>query len=304
MQKGNKSTLGNILKTKSPIHSELPDDACFVLDGGHLLHVVPWPADGTYRDVCLTYISYVQHHYGQNTTVVFDGYSNMHSTKIAEQRRRAALTPSANIIFELDMKANTPKKSFLANNNNKARLIDKLMLELQHIGINCKQHESDADHLIISTAMEIAGLNPNLLWSWAQILTFWPCWWHSVCPTWTYSCYSNIVQQLCTTYMKYRKPMINWRHICWQHTLLPVVTPSQPHAWGERRKPWKFYLAINTPTWTHSPITIAPIWKSKKLVRPFSWSYTDLANNLTWTQLDTSCTIGLSANPPSRPASN
>ena len=161
LRKGNKSTLGNILKTKSSIHSELPDDACFVLDGGHLLHVVPWPADGTYRDVCLTYISYVEHHYGQNTTVVFDGYSNMHSTKSAEQRRRAALTPSADIIFELDMKATTPKTSFLANNNNKARLIDKLMLELQHIGINCKQHESDADHLIISTAMEIAGLNPK-----------------------------------------------------------------------------------------------------------------------------------------------
>ena len=159
MRKGNNSTLGNILKTKSPIHSELSDDACFVLDGGHLLHVVPWPADGTYSDVCLTYISYVEHHYGQNTTVVFDGYNNMHSTKSAEQRRRAALTPSADIIFELDMKATTPKKSFLINNNNKARLIDKLMLELQHNGINCKQHESDADHLIISTAMEIAGLN-------------------------------------------------------------------------------------------------------------------------------------------------
>ena len=161
----------------------------------------------------------------------------MHSTKSAEQRRRAALTPSADIIFELDMKANTPKKSFLANNNNKARLIDKLMLELQHIGINCKQHESDADHLIISTAMEIAGLNPKpvvVVGTATDLLAMLVA-----------QCLPNmnifmLFQQLCTTYMKYRKPMINWRHICWQHTLLPVVTPSQPHTWGERRKPWKF----------------------------------------------------------------
>ena len=47
LRKGNKSALGNISKAKSLVHSELPGDAFFVLDGGHLLHVVPWPVDGT-----------------------------------------------------------------------------------------------------------------------------------------------------------------------------------------------------------------------------------------------------------------
>ena len=156
MRKGNKCTLGTILKSNAPILTEPPDEAIFILGGGHLIHIVPWPSDGTYHDVCLAYVSYIEEHYDHHVTVVFDGYDSSNSTKGFEQRRRAAQATSGGILFELDMKANTPKKFFLANSKNKSRLISRLMAELDEVGISCKQHKADADHLIVSTAITIA----------------------------------------------------------------------------------------------------------------------------------------------------
>ena len=108
MRKGNKCTLGTILKSNATILTEPPDEARFVLDGGHLIHIVPWPSDGTYHDVCLAYVSYIEEHYDHHVTVVFDGYDSSNSTKGVEQRRLAAQATSGDILFELDMKANTP----------------------------------------------------------------------------------------------------------------------------------------------------------------------------------------------------
>ena len=61
----------------------------YVLDGGALLHRVPWSrGNGTYRDVLAAYTSYVSRKYGR-PTVVFDGYDDI-STKYSTQKRRAA----------------------------------------------------------------------------------------------------------------------------------------------------------------------------------------------------------------------
>ena len=54
------------------------------------------------------------------------------------------------------MKTTTTQIVFLANSKNKARLIDKLSTELQRTGVIVKQDPTDADHLIISTAMTLA----------------------------------------------------------------------------------------------------------------------------------------------------
>ncbi len=51
------------------------------------------------------------------------------------------------------MKVTTPQKEFLANSENKARLIEKLMEHFQIRGLNVKQSIADADYLIVSTAM-------------------------------------------------------------------------------------------------------------------------------------------------------
>ena len=50
------------------------NNAKFVIDGGHLLHVVVWPTDATYQDVCDAYATYALRHYNNDYIVVFDGY--------------------------------------------------------------------------------------------------------------------------------------------------------------------------------------------------------------------------------------
>ncbi|GBM63269.1 hypothetical protein AVEN_214705-1 [Araneus ventricosus] len=51
------------------------DNLYFVLDGGSLLHRVVWPKQETFGDVYTTYMSYIKRHYGDEVTVVFDGYT-------------------------------------------------------------------------------------------------------------------------------------------------------------------------------------------------------------------------------------
>ena len=53
----------------------------YVLDGGVLLHRVSWPQQVTYQEVCRLYCQYVPWRYGNQATVVFDGYSSEPSIK-------------------------------------------------------------------------------------------------------------------------------------------------------------------------------------------------------------------------------
>ncbi|GBM38600.1 hypothetical protein AVEN_57664-1, partial [Araneus ventricosus] len=51
------------------------DNLYFVLDAGSLIHRVGWPKEETFGDVYTTYRSYIKKHYGDEVTVVFDGYT-------------------------------------------------------------------------------------------------------------------------------------------------------------------------------------------------------------------------------------
>lgn len=66
----------SVLKSKMNVHPQLPDGACFVLDGGHLLQSLAWPTDATYDQVCDLYVSYVLNQYEPEAVVVFDDYGN------------------------------------------------------------------------------------------------------------------------------------------------------------------------------------------------------------------------------------
>ncbi len=127
-----------------------------MLNGGHLLHVIPWPTAATHKHVCEAYVTHTVQHYGRQSVVVSDGYGSFASTKAAEQQRRAPRSISADILFECDMKTTTTQKAFLANSNNKARLIDKLTTELQRAGVLVKQDTANADHPSVSTALTFA----------------------------------------------------------------------------------------------------------------------------------------------------
>ncbi|GBM64689.1 hypothetical protein AVEN_3162-1, partial [Araneus ventricosus] len=51
------------------------DNLYFVLDGGSLIHRVVWPKQETFGDFYTIYMSYIERHYGDEVTVVFDGYT-------------------------------------------------------------------------------------------------------------------------------------------------------------------------------------------------------------------------------------
>ena len=129
------------------------------MDGGHLLHVVVWPTDATYQDVCEAYVTYALRHYNNDSIVVFDGYEGLPSTKNAERQRRAKQPTSPDILFKYNMKTTTSQKSFLQNQKNKSRLITYLTPELQKCDIQVKQHHADADPLVIKTVLSTASVS-------------------------------------------------------------------------------------------------------------------------------------------------
>ena len=116
------------------------------MDGGALLHRIPWPRwSATYQDICGFYCSYVTKKYG-NDIVVFDGYDDM-STKNMTQQRRAAGKAGATVTFTENMKVTLKKDNFLDNPKNCFLQDD-----------NCPTYhaEGDADVLIVKTAVESA----------------------------------------------------------------------------------------------------------------------------------------------------
>ena len=59
----------------------------YVLDGGALLHRVPWQPGLTFHELCQLYVSYINKRY-QHATIVFDGYDSGPSIKDATHRRQ------------------------------------------------------------------------------------------------------------------------------------------------------------------------------------------------------------------------
>ena len=127
----------------------------FVLDGGALLHRVPWQRNSTYKEICWQYCKYVERHYG-HPSVVFDGYSAGPSTKDAVHRRRAGsqIGPSVNITPA--MVFNGKKEQFLRNNNNKEMFIIMLSKNLEQDGCHIYNAVGDADLLITQTVIAVA----------------------------------------------------------------------------------------------------------------------------------------------------
>ena len=80
------------------------------------------------------------------------------STKSAEQNSRAKSCTSASIMVSPDLPTTTAQNRFLGNRSNKTRLIQVLTPILKDAGIHVRQAKSDADTLIVHTALEIASI--------------------------------------------------------------------------------------------------------------------------------------------------
>lgn len=129
-----------------------------VVDGGHLLHKVVWSRNINFKSIGEGYVKYLRSHYGENVSVVFDGYpsdSNT-STKNAERLRRTTTLSSCEVVFNDLTVLQVPQDKFLANEKNKLKFIDFLKNILERANISVKLAVEDADVLIVQTAIAIS----------------------------------------------------------------------------------------------------------------------------------------------------
>ena len=130
----------------------VPKNAKYVLDGGALLHRIPWTNGSSYRSIIAKNIEYVIKKYGK-ATVVFDGYIGA-STKDMTHRRRAKGKKGVTVSFNMDMCLTVTKEEFLSDGQNKQRFIHFLSQNLETAGCAVVQAQGDADTLIVQKAIE------------------------------------------------------------------------------------------------------------------------------------------------------
>ncbi|KAB0797138.1 hypothetical protein PPYR_08132 [Photinus pyralis] len=162
LRKTSKSTLYKLFDKLHPPLLQNPNSIThYVIDGGHLLHKVVWQNPAIFSDVFSQYYNYIKYHYGQSVTVVFDGYEEM-QTKIVEQNRRSSGKKMVPIVSFSNLSAvKIPKADFLSNSTNKSNFIRALGKMLVENGINVKFADGDADTLIVTTAVAISDNFPE-----------------------------------------------------------------------------------------------------------------------------------------------
>jgi len=140
----------------------LPQNVQYVLDGGALLHRIPWNSGETYERISSHYVRYVGDRYG-NAVIVFDGYVSAPSTKDVAHSRRARSHSSPLVNFTKDMVCTIKKDDFLANQTNKQRFINLLSDDLQRQHNDVLHGRADADVLIVETAIACAHSKDTVL---------------------------------------------------------------------------------------------------------------------------------------------
>jgi hypothetical protein len=121
-RQANKPVLANAVweRTKQHQTDKPPGDTHYVLDGGSLLHHLPWPQGSTYEVIFNLGVQYVCRRYDK-ATVVFDGYEDAPSTKHCTHVRRGGIG-SQTINFQCHMVMTSKKQEFLASKANKQHL--------------------------------------------------------------------------------------------------------------------------------------------------------------------------------------
>jgi hypothetical protein len=135
---------------------------CTILDGGSLLHHLPWTKGKRYEKLCQMYVDFIIAKYG-SATIVFDGYGEDPSTKDAAHLRRTGGVCSTSINFTGNMILNSKEEQFLSNPHNKQIFIDMLSDKLHEHGCTVHHAEGDADVLIVAKTMESARQKGTIL---------------------------------------------------------------------------------------------------------------------------------------------
>ena len=100
----------------------------YVLDGGALLHKIPWLKGLTYSDILKSYRNYVLNKYGE-AIIVFDGYE-VSSTKDLTHTKRNKGKLGPIVSFTPEMCLTSTKELFLSNRLNKQKFVHMLGAEL------------------------------------------------------------------------------------------------------------------------------------------------------------------------------
>ena len=132
----------------------LSNNVQYVLDGGALLHRIPWARGTSFANILGSYSNYVKSHYGR-AVVVFDGYEES-STKDMTHMRRSKGKKSVTVTFTIDMNLTITKEAFLTNVKNKKWFGHILGDHLEARGCQFFYAKEDADLLIVSKTLKEA----------------------------------------------------------------------------------------------------------------------------------------------------
>ena len=158
-----KASLRAALCAQMKTSSSLPPDPLqYVLDGGALLHRIPWNRGTTWNQIFNQYAHYVTSRYGQ-AIVVFDGYSDIPSPKDSTHIRRNSNHKGALVHFTGEMALQMRKEDFLSNKENKQRFITMLSERLGAHGCDIRHAAADADLLIVQTAIAVSATHNTIL---------------------------------------------------------------------------------------------------------------------------------------------
>ena len=164
LREANKPQIANsIWSSIGPDVASLPDSVSYVLDGGFLLHRISWAKGQTYNEICDSYVDYVIKHYGEGTTVVYDGYDGKPSTKDTTHVRRTKGKQGIAVHFTGEMRLNMKKPDFLTNLDNKQRFLEMLAIKMNEAKLQAIQSSGDADLLIVQTAIKSAATRPTVV---------------------------------------------------------------------------------------------------------------------------------------------
>lgn len=165
MRKANKPELAKAIFQACGIETQSPSrpaSACnIVLDGGSLLHRVPWKVGSTFKVIFASYVHYVQARY-PSAIVVFDGYEGGPAIKDATHLRRARMV-GRQVFFTEEMTLCMKKEEFLSCKTNKGRFLKLLGNHLEAVGFRIFHSEGDADVLIVEKAVEAASLTDTIV---------------------------------------------------------------------------------------------------------------------------------------------
>ncbi|XP_013394769.1 uncharacterized protein LOC106162148 [Lingula anatina] len=152
LRTSNKATLAQAMWSDGLDNPGPQGDINYILDGGALLHRIPWTFGITWNDIAHQYVTYVLRRY-KRAVVVFDGYLYGPSTKDSTHLRRSNSIMSTAVMFTGEMKLQSRKEEFLANKENKQRFIKFLGDKLERAGVEVIQAAGDADLSIAKAAV-------------------------------------------------------------------------------------------------------------------------------------------------------